>query len=221
MSTPLKTQAIQYALSNNWKLAQKANEQLISENPSDIDSLNRLGFAFMKQGRYNKAKDTYKKVILLDGTNPIALKNLKKLETVSKNVKKNSDPDKPLSSYSHNLMTDIFIEEAGKTKTVELKNLADKKTISYVEPGDPISMVIKRSKIFIQTTDKKYIGMLPDNISMRLITFIKGGNQYLGCVKACDEKSVSVFIKEVKKSGRFKNQTSFLTTYSTQSQDPD
>ncbi len=219
MSTPLKTLAIQAALSNNWKAAKDANEELIAENPKDIDSLNRLGFAFIKLGKYNKAKETYKKVTSLDKTNPIALKNLKRLETISKGAKKvqnGQDSGVPLISLS-----EIYIEEAGKTKTVELKNVADKKTLSLVEPGDPVSMVIKRSKIFVQTSDKQYIGMLPDNISMRLITFIKGGNQYIACVKAAEEKSISVFIKEVKKTGRFKNQSSFLATFTNSVADSD
>ena len=46
-----------------------------------------------------------------------------------------------------------------------------------------------------------------------LITFLKGGNEYVACIKACDERSVIIFIKETKKSGRFKNQASFMSTY--------
>lgn len=218
MSTPLKTLAIQAALSNNWKAAQTANEQLVLENPRDIDSLNRLGFSFMKQGRYNKARETYKKAILVDKTNPIALKNLKRLETMSKDTKKIANGNDTASPSSLSL-SEIYIEEAGKTKTVELKNVADKKTLSLVEPGDPVFMVIKRSKIFVQTADKKYVGMLPDNISMRLIVFIKGGNEYIACIKAAEEKNITVFIKEVKKTGRFKNQSSFSANFTGTSAD--
>lgn len=213
MSTALKTLAIQYALANNWKAAQQANEELILENPRDIDSLNRLGFACIKQGKYAKARDIYKQVISLDKTNPIALKNLKRLETVSKGTKKIAPEN---NSNSPTIITNIYIEEAGKTKTVELKNVADRKTLSFVEPGDPVSMIVKRSKIFVQTQDKKYIGMLPDNISMRLISFIKGGNEYIACIKAAEEKNISVFVKEIKKSSKFKNQASFPATFTTQ-----
>lgn len=213
MSTALKTLAIQYALANNWKAAQQANEELILENPRDIDSLNRLGFACIKQGKYAKARDIYKQVISLDKTNPIALKNLRRLETVSKGTKKIKPEN---NSNSPTIITNIYIEEAGKTKTVELKNVADRKTLSFVEPGDPVSMIVKRSKIFVQTQDKKYIGMLPDNISMRLISFIKGGNEYIACIKAAEEKNISVFVKEIKKSSKFKNQASFPATFTTQ-----
>lgn len=210
MTTLLKRLAIDSALSNNWEQAEEINLQLIEQNPEDIDSLNRLGFALMKLGKYNKAKDAYKKVIEIDKTNPIAVKNLKRLETVSKNKKSDGKTQSQLLTS----ISGVFIEEAGKTKTVELKNTADKKMLSMLEPGDPVSMVIKRSKIFVQSQDKKYIGMLPDNISMRLITFMKGGNEYTSCIKACDEKNVTVFIKEVKKAGKFKNQASFMHSHS-------
>lgn len=210
MTTLLKRLAIDSALSNNWEQAEEINLQLIEQNPEDIDSLNRLGFALMKLGKYNKAKDAYKKVIEIDKTNPIAVKNLKRLETVSKNKKSDGKTQSQLLTS----ISGVFIEEAGKTKTVELKNTADKKMLSMLEPGDPVSMVIKRSKIFVQSQDKKYIGMLPDNISMRLINFMKGGNEYTSCIKACDEKNVTVFIKEVKKAGKFKNQASFMHSHS-------
>lgn len=210
MSTALKNLAITAALSNNWKDAAELNQQLSLENPLDLDCLNRLGFAFMKLGRYNKSKEAYKKVIALDKTNPIAVKNLKRLETVAKGGKANGTQASSTSSLA---FANGYIEEAGKTKTIELKNIADKKTLSFVEPGDSVTLAIKRSKIFVQTMDKKYIGMLPDNISMRLIVFIKGGNEYACCVKASDEKTVTIFIKETKKASRFKNQASFMNTH--------
>jgi tetratricopeptide (TPR) repeat protein len=211
MGTPLKTLAVNYALTSDWKQAVEINARIISENPNDIDSLNRLGFAYMKIGKYNKAKETYKKVVEIDETNPIALKNLKRLDSIPR-LKKQKDNGQ-LKNAPQALTINAFIEEAGRTKTVDLKNIADKKTLSFIEPGDTVSMVIKRSKIFIQTSDKKYIGMLPDNISARLIKFIKGGNQYSACIKACDDKNVKIFMKETKKANRFRNQMSFLSSF--------
>ncbi len=212
MTTPLKTLAIEKALANNWEEAKSLNEQLVELNPQDIDSLNRLGFAYMKLNKFNKARETYKKVIQLDKTNPIAVKNINRLDTVSKSAKNGT-------SNNHTLSTNTYIEEAGKTKTVELKNVADKKTLSLFEPGDPVTIVIKRSKIFAQSSDKQYLGMLPDNISMRLITFMLGGNEYSACIKAVDEKSITIFIKETKKVNKFKNQASFSNTHQNQESD--
>jgi hypothetical protein len=51
--------------------------------------------------------------------------------------------------------------------------------------------------------------MLPDNIGTRLISFIKGGNEYQACIKGIDDKEVIVFIKEVKRAKKFSDQSSF------------
>lgn len=207
MSTPLKDLAIKFALQNNWEEAYKINLQILESDENDIEALNRMAFSLIKIGKFKKAKQAYQKVIDIDKTNPIALKNLRKLDNVTKD--KTNDKGQCVANTQ---IQDVFIEEAGKTKTTELKNLTDKKSLSLLQTGDNVTLVIKRSKIFVLSSDKKYIGMLPDNIGMRLVTFIKGGNEYQACIKALDEKTVTVFIKEVKKVTKFKNQPSFSNT---------
>lgn len=209
--TDLKSLAIKKALENNWEEAYSLNETLLQQNPTDIDTLNRAAFALIKLGKIKQSKDTYKKVLDLDPTNPIALKNLKKINSVSQ---KQLISNTKQQNNSHIKIEEFFIEEAGRTKVVELKNIADKATLSVVQPGDIVNLVIKRSKIFVQNQTKKYIGMLPDNIGTRLIPFIKGGNEYIGFVRAIDNKNVTIFIKETKRAKRFKNQPSFTSSYS-------
>lgn len=208
MASPLKDIAIKYALENKWQEAIEANLQIISENPDDVDTLNRLGFAYMQTANLEDAQKTYKLVLEKDPTNPIATKNLKKAQS---NVQSNGS-----SSNSHRsieLINNLFIEEAGKTRTVELKNIADKKTISTLQTGEQVNLVPRRSKIYIQNQNKTYIGMLPDNVGMRLTSFIQGGNEYLACIKSVTEKNIVVFIKETKKSPKFKNMPSFIETH--------
>lgn len=210
----LKDLAIQYALENKWQDARDTNLKLLNDIPSDVDTLNRLAFAYVKLSDFAAAKKTYDKVIALDKTNPIALKNLRKIDTLSTNGKK-------VSSTTHESSTTTnsgvgfdtrYIEEAGKTKTLDLKNIADKKTISQLQAGEMAVLITKRSKIFIQTQGNTYIGMLPDNVGMRLVSLIKGGNEYSVCIKSVSEKSVTVFVREVKQSPKFKNQPSFIST---------
>jgi hypothetical protein len=216
-STPQKAGskdlAVKLAVSGDWKKAYEENLKLLSENPRDVDTLNRIAHASFKLGKYRKAKGYYQKVLDIDRTNPIAVKNLKRLEALSKSKNKgiNSQNASGLS------IQDVFIEEAGKTKTVELKNVADKKTISILQPGDAVTLAVKRSKVFVQCTDKTYIGMLPDNIGMRMITFINGGNEYSACIKSVSDKDVTVFIRETKKMSRFRDQPSFIHTSITHS----
>lgn len=199
----LKDNAIKLALDNNWEEAILVNKEILTESPKDIDSLKRLAYAFMQSGKFVDAKETYNAIIDLDNTNPIATKNLRKLMALSQ--QKNG-----VSSSPHiNHMDNVFIQEAGKTKTVDLTNVADKKTLMSLQHGDDIQLIIKRSKIFALTSDKTFIGMLPDNVGIRLIGFMKGGNEYQACIKGVDDKNVTVFIKETKRAKKYINQSSF------------
>lgn len=201
--------AVKYAIENRWEEAYRENKKLLAENPNDLDTFNRIAHALIKLGKFKKAKEYYQKVIKADKTNPIALKNLKRLETISKG---SGGKNISIQNGSPMDLQGVFIEEAGKTKTVDLKNVADKKTLSLLQPGDIVALTVKRSKIFVVMPDKTYIGVLPDNIGMRMITFVNGGNEYSVCIKAVADNSATVFLKEVKKMARFKNQPSFIHT---------
>lgn len=200
--TLLKNQAIQAALSGNWDQAIITNKTLIKENPDDIDALNRLAFAYSVVGKPKDAKSAYQKVLKLDALNTLAIRSLKKLE--SKNGQTANG-----SSFQVN---NTFIEEQGRTKMVELINIAQPAFINSLHTGQMLLLSIKRLKIFMLTEDNKYIGVLPDNISKRLIKFIKAGNQYEAYVKSALDHHIIVFIKEVKRITRFKDQPSFLSS---------
>ena len=201
---PSKNLAIQTALSGDWQNATSINKALLKDNPNDIQALNRLAFAFTILGKIKQAKATYKKVLELDYLNPIAIRNLKRLadtKTLGKNVKKPSSV-----TFVHK----TFLEETGKTKIIELINLAHPRITANLRIGQPLTTCIKRLKIFIQDMEKQYIGVLPDDIGKRLIKFIKGGNQYETYVRSASNHNVLVFIKEIRRATRFKNQPSFL-----------
>jgi tetratricopeptide (TPR) repeat protein len=198
----LKNQAIQTALQGDWNSAITLNQQILQEEPENIDALNRLAFAYATLGNIDDAKGHYQKVLQLDMQNPIATKNLKRLNSL------NGKPPAP-TVYK---MNNIFIEEPGKTKVIELLNIADQKATSHLHCGEELQLQVKRMKIFVLDNDKQYIGMLPDDTSKRLIDFIQGGNQYEAYVKTVDEHKVTVFVKETFRSAKFKNQQSFLNT---------
>ncbi len=166
--TPLKTQAIQTALTGDWENAITLNQSLLADDPDDIDTLNRLAFAYASVGNTKEAKNIYQKVLTLDTHNPIALRNLKRL---SGNISVNTQKPK---SFSH--VSNLFIEEPGKTKVIELLNIADKKVVAPLRSGEEVNLSIKRMKVFVLDSQKQYIGMLPDDIGLRLIRFMNGGN---------------------------------------------
>lgn len=207
--TAIKAQAIQTALMGDWENAITLNRQLLKENPQDIDTLNRLAFAFCVLGKIKEAKGTYQKVLNIDKKNPIALKNLKKLSGFQPLPGDKGKKDKKgmLQIFTH--ANNLFLEESGKTKIVELVNVAQPKVISSILTGEQLLLRVKRLKVFVLDEKNRYVGMLPDNIAKRLIVFIKGGNSYEAYVKSIQNNHVSVFIKETKRTNKFKNQPSF------------
>ena len=202
--TPLKDKAIKAMLLGNWQNATSLNKTLLKEDPNDIDTLNRLAYAFTVLGKIKDAKSTYKKVLKLDTLNQIAMRNMKRLSEVGFR--------KALKSKKNNFkhLNHTFLEETGKTKIITLVNLAQPKVISLLAAGQSLITMIKRSKIFIQDQNKQYIGVLPDDIGKRLIKLMKGGNAYDAYVKSANEHNVTIFIKEAKRASRYKDYPSFL-----------
>ncbi len=201
--TQIKTQAIQTALMGDWNSAITLNSLLLEDNPEDIDTLNRLAFAFASLGNVKEAKHIYQKVLTLDMQNPIAIRNLKRLTN-------NQTKYNPNNTASHQ-MNNIFIEEPGRTKVIELINIAEQKIISLLRCGETLTMLVKRMKIFVLDSNKQFVGMLPDDMSKRLIKFLNGGNKYEAYVKTVDNHRLIIFVKETKRSLRFKNQPSFAS----------
>jgi tetratricopeptide (TPR) repeat protein len=197
----LKNQAIQTALQGNWQEAVTLNKSLIQENPDDVDALNRLALAYTIIGKAKEAKSTYLKVLNLDPLNPIALRNLQKLKE-----------KKPQQSNGNSVkqINNKFLEEPGKTKVVELINIAQPKITENLRTGQSLELSIKRLKIFA-SEGNQYIGVLPDDIARRLIKFIKAGCIYEAYVKSANVHKVTVFLKEIKKTTRLKDLPSFTT----------
>jgi len=194
------SQAIQTALTGDWQNAISLNKSLLEDNPNDVEALNRMALAYVILGKHKNAKETYQKVLEIDPLNSIAMKNLKKISVDSSK----NDGDSIIIQVNN-----IFLEETGKTKVIELINLAQSEILLTLRTGQTVDLSVKRLKIFI-SQGKKYIGVLPDDIGKRLIKFMRGGSKYEAYVRSSSPNSVSIFLREVKKSARFKDQASFV-----------
>lgn len=197
-----KNQAIQTALKGDWEEAIILNKTLVDEDPRDIDALNRLALAYSIVGKVKDARSTYQKVIELDSLNAIALRNLKKLKEANGQSTNGNGLTK--------LINNRFLEEPGRTKVVDLVNIAQPKITENLRTGQSLDLSIKRLKIFA-SDGKQYIGVLPDDIARRLIKFMKAGCLYDAYVKSSSTHKVALFIKETKKTSRFKDQPSFTS----------
>lgn len=203
---PTAEAAITAALSQNWKEAIRINLLLLKEDPSNIASLNRLGYAYLQNGQINLARTAFQKVIKLDEYNQIALKHTKKLMTI-----KNSTTQSAAISPLH-VSPLAFLEEPGKTKIVAGINLAPAATISVLSPGMEVTLKPKNHCVEVRSHEGNYIAALPDDISFKLLKLIASGYSYQTIIKSVDKKSLVMILRETARGKRFANQPSFSTS---------
>lgn len=208
-ATPdLNTLAIEAALNCDWNKAEKLNRLMIKEDPKNIACLNRLGRTLIELGKYQQAKKTYQTVLDLDPYNTIAQKNFKKVQSFKKNDLKN-----PAQSENHSVpivSPSFFLEEAGITKAVTLLKVAEPQKLLRLYAGDLVNLVTKNRGITVTDSENNYLGVLADDISHLLLKLIKGGNKYQALIKSVKQSSLTILIREVFRSRKFKNQPSFL-----------
>ncbi len=199
--------AINSALSSDWKNAIAANQKMLSENKEDINSLSRLAHAYVQTGKIDEAKKLYKKILSLDKYNTIAAKNLEKLSGIPKHIKTHIRP-KTTTVVSPGQ----FIEEPGKTKTVSLINVAPAGILSHLNSGENVFFYTKKHSIDVRSDAQIYLGAMPDDLAYRLLRFMKAGYEYKVFVKNATKNSVTIFIRETKRAKRFKSQPSFMNS---------
>ncbi|MGI5827483.1 MAG: tetratricopeptide repeat protein [Patescibacteria group bacterium] len=198
----LSALAIQKALNTEWEEAVTLNEQILAEDPQNIDALNRLAQAYIHLKELEKANDIYQQVLRIDPFNPIAQRNIVKLKTLSaKGLTLEITPTKPFN----------FIEEPGKTKIISLVRLGERLVLSSLQPCLALDLHV-RSQAVCLYYKKSYVGRLPDDIGKRLIWLCKRDNKYAAFVKSVEKDRVSVFIKETKRSSKNKNYHSFTNS---------
>lgn len=201
--------AINAALSASWQKAIDLNLKIIEIEPKSIEALNRLGRAYFELGKFSEAKKSFDKSLAFDPYNQIAAKFIKRIETCKKNGnKKQNCPDENCNFVQ--VGDDLFIEEPGRTKLIALLKTAEPQKLSLLSPGAEVFLNIKNKVIAVADQNKGYLGVLPDDLSHHLIRLIHGGNKYQAIIKTVKVNGLSILIREVYRSARFKNQPSFL-----------
>ncbi len=199
---PRNQEAIQSALEGAWEKAVTLNLQLVEEFPEDTEILNRLGKAYSELGQVNKAKATFEKVLETDPYNPIALKNIDRLSTLrGSTIKSKEQTTKPLNP-------DMFIEEPGKTETIEVFDLAMPRVLIQLRVGDAIKLNANKDAISVISDDDRRLGKLDPYWGAEISQAIALGSEFEAIVKAIkvgkDEKnsSLTVFVRETKHSSK-------------------
>lgn len=203
---PTAGAAIAAALAQDWKEAIRVNLAILKQDNSDIESLCRLAFAYLKIGQLQSAKRTYQKVLELDTYNQIATKNLKRMTSLKK-----KDMANEAGTYMSPM---IFLEEPGKTKIVECVHVAPTHVLSTLSSGQEVFLKPKHHGIEVRTSNRTYVAALPDDMSFKLNKMMAAGNTYQAIIKGVDKKSIKIMLRELKRGKRFASQPSFTSTTS-------
>lgn len=195
-------QAITAATVGAWEKAIEINQKILSSQPQNVPALNRLARAFWENRQIKKARETYQRVLKIDQYNPIAIKNLKRLSGKKELATANHQKKKPTIS-------EAFLEEPRKSKLIRVIRLTSAQRLAEIDSGDEVKLTPKNRFVAVTSHQNIHLGCLPEDISRRLITFIKGGNQYRAFVKTVTRNSLEVMVKEAYRSSKFKNQPSF------------
>ncbi len=202
----LQQKAVDAAIAHNWNEAIALNEKIIEIDKHNLPAYLRLGFAFLQLKKTKEAKKYYNKALKIQPKNTVALENLERIRVLENRGAEKMGQEKTV--FNPNL----FLEIPTKTKTVALVNLGQKNILAQLVVGQKVELKIKRRRVEIRTRAGDYVGSLPDDLSKRLIFFLKAKTVYSTFIKEATLNRVVVFIKEEKKGKQVASHVSFPQT---------
>src|SRR3989344_7228479 len=206
---PLSNKAVEAALNNHWPEAIDFNMLLLKKYPKDVESLNRLARAYLESGRTSKAKSTYKAVLGIDPYNPIATKNVKRIsELKSKGITLNPTE----TSNTTTSVSDLFLEEPGTTKIIQVTQLKSPKASASLRTADPVDLKNKYSATYVYNSKGKEVGVLDSFWGKKVASAIREGAKFEAYIVSADhtsENKISVFVRETYHPPKLENAPTF------------
>ena len=197
----LETRAIDAAIKANWSVAIELNIRILAIDKKNVQAMLRIAFSYLQIGKYEDSKKYYHKALRLQPKSAVAHQYLEKIEILEQGKSK--------PQVTTNFDPHLFIESFGKTKTVALTNLGQKQILARLTIGQQVVLKIKKRRVEIRTDADDYVGTLADDISKRLILFIKAKSTYTAFIKEVHFTKVVVFIREDKKGKSVSHHISF------------
>lgn len=185
--------AQQLALDGAWEEAIELNRQILAVTPGDVSAHNRLGKALSELRRYRDAFATYAKALELDPTNQIARRNLYRLEPLKDQEGEAPAPERRRAQARQAM----FIEEIGKTRVMELDELAPDERLLEMSSGDRVELRVAGDQLDAYSEDGVRLGRLPLRYARRLLPLIEGGNRYGAAVTAVEPGLMRVIVREL------------------------
>ena len=183
--------AIDLAMQSRWSDAVEANETILDDFPDNLEAYNRLGKALTEIGRIRDAKAAFGRSVELSPHNPIARKNLDRLQQL--------DDTEPVDMIHGFAVGDTFIEEIGKTTVTVLVNLAKPKVLLKEAPGRPVQLQSESGVLKAIGLGGALLGQIEPRLTVRLVRLMKGGNRYEAAVRSVEEEALLLIVREVYK----------------------
>ena len=194
-------EAIELALANKWTEAVQLNRSIMDRFGPDEDTLNRLGKAYTELGQLDDAIEAYRGTLKINPVNPIAQKNITKLQALR--------GGQPVPASKAKVDVDAFIEETGKTAVTALHVHTEGDPCSKVAGGDPVRLIAAGDTMNVETARGVSLGHLEHALGRRLIKFVEGGNRYSGAVASCDGGAIKIIVRETYQDPKFFGRPSF------------
>lgn len=185
--------ARQLALDGEWEEAIALNQEILAATPSDVSALNRLGKALSELRRYREAFAVYAQALERDPTNQIARRNLYRLEPLKDQEGEAAAAERPRAQARQSM----FIEEVGKTRVMELEDLAPNERLLEMSSGDQVELRVEGEQITVYSEDGIRLGRLPLRYARRLMPLIEGGNRYGAAITAVEPGMMRAIVREL------------------------
>jgi tetratricopeptide (TPR) repeat protein len=198
----LESSAVDAAIRGDWEKAVELNTAILKKNKDNIPSLLRLGFAYLQLKKYDQSLAIYNRVLKSQPQNAIAADYVEKIDLRRKNTSTNQ-------AASIMLDSNIFIELPGKTKAVVLSQLGQKTALARLMIGEEVYCVIRKHHVEIRSESDEYIGVLPDDVGVRLMYFLENESEYRIFIQEATLSNIIVFIREISKGKKVEKLVSF------------
>ena len=195
-------QAVQAALEADWTKAVELNTAILEKNAEDLEARNRLGRALLETGKLEEAKTAYTEVIKAEPNNPIALRNVARLNILIEHKTKTN-------ATKSRTQPRLFIEDMGKTGILRLINPAPPQVVAKYSPGAEAELRERDGLIAVHARDGELLGFLEPKVGRRLLDLINTGNEYVVAVVSNDQQNPRVAIRETLQSPENAQRISF------------
>ncbi|MFO7168274.1 MAG: tetratricopeptide repeat protein [Chloroflexota bacterium] len=189
----LQAQAVEFAARNRWQEAVEANLQLLSLG-EDTDTLNRLGKAYFELSQLNEARDAYQRALKLTPNNPIARKNLERIEDL---LARSVTAQAPSKTGRQLVDLRLFITETGKTAITTLIDVPRTPAVSAIVTGEKVELRLDGRNVLVYDVDGNLIGRIEPKLAQRLSELMAGGNRYVAAIAQIHGPQVRVLIREI------------------------